>query len=355
MTELKSFLTQMISAPGLSGHELPIRQLVEDAWGPLTDSLAVSRLGSLHGLRRGSAPEPRRSILVAAHMDAIGLMVTGIEGEFLRITGVGGVDGRILPGQLVSVHVGRGQEDLPGLVVQPPAHLLPEDNGSRPVAMEYLYVDLGLPAAQVASKVRIGDLISFAQPPLDTAADTLTGHSLDNRASVAALTDCLQRLQGRQHDWDLWAVASSQEEVGGLGAQTSAFGLRPTIAIAIDVTFASGPGSASHQTFPFGKGLTLGWGADAHPGFYKALSKLADQLEIPYTMETMPRHSGTDATELQVSQAGIPCAVLSIPLRYMHTPVEMVSLKDITRAGRLLAEFVAGLDENFMDALSWED
>jgi endoglucanase len=348
MIELTAFLKQLISAPGLSGYENPIRRLIEDAWKPLTDELSVSRLGSLHGLHRGTAVDPRPGILIAAHMDAIGLMVTGIQGEFLRITAVGGVDGRILPGQLVIVH---GREELPGIVVQPAGHLLPPHLQHAPVPLEHLWVDVGLPADQLLRRVRVGDLISFAQPPLEPAGDTLAGHSLDNRASVAALTHCLELLQGRQHPWDVWAVASVQEEVGGWGAQTSAYGLRPTLAIAVDVTFGSGPGSPSHQSYPFGKGLTLGWGPDAHPGLYKAIEATAKRLEIPYVMEPMPRHSGTDAFTLQVTQEGIPCAVVSIPLRYMHTPVEMISMKDITRTGRLLAEFVAGLEVDFVEKL----
>jgi endoglucanase len=348
MTDLVPFLKQLITAPGLSGHENPICRLIEASWKPLTDDCHVSRLGSLHGLHRGTAAEPRPSILIAAHMDAIGLMVKGIQGEFLRITQIGGVDGRILPGQLVTVH---GREDLPGIVVQPAGHLLPPEVGHAPVPMDHLWVDVGLPADQLRRRVRVGDLISFAQPPLDTAGDTLAGHSLDNRASVAALTHCLDLLQGRQHAWDVWAVASVQEEVGGWGAQTSAFALRPSLAIAIDVTFGSGPGSPSYQTYPFGKGITLGWGPDAHPGLYKAIEETAKRLEIPITMEPMPRHSGTDAFTLQVVQEGIPCAVIGLPLRYMHTPVEMISVKDITRAGRLLAEFVAGLEADFVEKL----
>jgi endoglucanase len=352
MTDLISFLKQMMIAPGLSGYENPICGLIETAWKPLTDECHVSRLGSLHALHRGAATEPRPSILIAAHMDAIGLMVRGIQGEFLRITQIGGVDGRILPGQLVTVH---GREDLPGVVVQPAGHLLPPEIGHSPVPMEHLWVDVGLPADQLRRHVRVGDLISFAQLPLDTAGETLAGHSLDNRASVAALTHCLDLLQGRQHAWDVWAVASVQEEVGGWGAQTSAFALRPSLAIAVDVTFGSGPGSPGHQTFPFGKGVTLGWGPDAHPGLYKALEETAKRLEIPYVMEPMPRHSGTDAFTLQVTQEGIPCAVVSIPLRYMHTPVEMIAIKDITRAGRLLAEFVAGLPIDYMNQMTWDE
>lgn len=352
MIDLTAFLKQLITVSGLSGYENPVCQMIEDVWRPITDDLVISRLGSLQGLHRGVAPEPRPSVLFAAHMDAIGLMVTGLEDEFLRITAIGGVDERILPGQLVTVH---GREDLPGLVVQPAGHLLPSDVQQIPVPMAYLWVDVGLSAEQVRRKVRVGDLISFAQPPLDTAAETLAGHSLDNRASVVALTHCLELLQERTHVWDVWAVATVQEEVGSWGAQTSAFAIRPSLAVAIDVTFGSGPGSPNHKSFPFGEGLTLGWGPEVHPRLYQVLDDLAKHLEIPCVMEPMPRHSGTDATALQVTQEGIPCAVLSIPLRYMHTPIEMVSLKDITRAGRLLAEFIATLTPDFLDTLTWDD
>jgi len=352
MTDIPAFLKEMISTSGLSGYEAPIRRLIENTWRPLAHEASVSRVGSLHALRRGSAAEPRPSILIAAHMDAIGLTVTGIKDGFLRLMAVGGVDGRVLPGQLVTVH---GREDLPGLVVQPAAHLQPPQYRDGPTPINYLFVDVGLHASEVERLVRVGDPVSFAQPPLETSGNTLSGHSLDNRASVAALTCCLDLLQTRNHAWDLWAVASVQEETGCIGAGTSAFALRPALAIVVDVTFASGPGSPAHMTFPLGKGVTIGWGPDVHPKLYKAFEDLATRLEIPYVMEPMPRHSGTDAYTLQVAQEGVPCMVLSIPLRYMHTPVEMVALKDITRAGRLMAEFVAGLAPNYLDTLTWDD
>ena len=352
MTEILPFLKQLISAPGLSGDEAPVRRLVEEAWRPLTEELHLSRLGSLHGLRRGIAPEPRPSLMLAAHMDAIGLMVTGLVDGFLRLTHVGGLDPRVLPGQLVKVH---GREDLPGIIVQPPAHLLPAEIGRDPAPLEYLLVDVGLLPRQVERLVRVGDLVSFAQPPLELSEDYLAGHSLDNRASVAALTHCLMALQGRPLKWDVWAVATVQEEVTLGGALTSAYQLRPSLAVAIDVTFASSPGSPAHLSFPFGKGPTLGWGPTIHPALQKAFKDLAEQLEIPYKLELMPRSSGTDADALQIAAEGIPTMVLGIPLRYMHTPVEMVAMKDITRAGRLMAEFAAGLDEKFMDRLVWDD
>jgi endoglucanase len=326
--------------------------LVEDAWRPLTDELHHSRLGSLHGVRRGIASEPRHSLLFTAHMDAIGLMVTGVVDGFLRLTKIGGLDPRVLPGQVVTVH---GRQELPGTIVQPPAHLLPPEIGSDPVPLEYLLVDVGLSPRQVEQLVGLGDLVSFAQPPLEMGENYLAGHSLDNRASVAALTHCLLELRGRPLNWDLWAVATAQEEVTLGGALTSAYQLRPTLAVAIDVTFASSPGSPSHLSFPFGKGPTLGWGPTIHPALQKAFKDLAERLEIPYKLEALPRRSGTDADALQIAAEGIPTMVLGIPLRYMHTPVEMVAIKDITRTGRLLAEFAAELDDKFLDKLVWDD
>jgi endoglucanase len=222
------------------------------------------------------------------------------------------------------------------------------------VLLEYLLVDVGLRPRQVDGLVRVGDPVSYAQSPFELGTEHLVGHSLDNRASIAAVTHGLMELKRRRLSWDVWATATVQEEVTMSGALTSAFQLRPTLAVAIDVTFASSPGSSGYRTFPLGKGITLGWGANIHPKLYEAFKDLAERLEIPYRSEPMPRHSGTDAQALQIAAEGIPTMVVSIPLRYMHTPVEMVSLKDILRAGRLLAEFAVQLDENFMGKLVWD-
>lgn len=349
MKDLEEFLRQLISVPGLSGFEKPVRDLIAKAWEPLTDELAISRLGSLHGLRCGQGSDPRPRILLAAHMDAIGLMVSKITDGFLSLSEIGGLDHRVLPGQIVTVH---GRDDLPGVIVQPPGHLLPSEIGRDPVPLEYLFVDTGLTSKEVDRKVRVGDLISFAQEPISMGKGLLAGHSLDNRASVVALTHCLELLKNRSPIWDIWTVATVQEEETMAGAQTSAFQLQPELAIAIDVTWAQGPETPKHKSYPLGKGITLGWGPNIHPGLCDALMTTAKQLEIPYRKEPMPRHSGTDAYALQIARQGIPTMVVSIPLRYMHTPVEMIVIKDIKRAGRLLAEFVTNLDREFMDSLS---
>jgi tetrahedral aminopeptidase len=352
MIELSPFLKTLLSQAGLSASEEPVRAIIRDAWLPLVDELTTSRLGSLHGLRRGSAGEPRPRLLLSAHMDAIGMIVTGSSQGLLRFTQIGGVDPRILPGQIVTVH---GREDLPGVVVQPVDRILPVAAREKPVAMEYLFIDTGLLAEDVTRLVRVGDLVSFAQPPIELTGDTIAGHSLDNRASVAALTLCLQELQHVTHAWDVWAVASVQEEVSLAGAITSPFEIRPDLAVAIDVTFAKGPGVSDYRGYPLGKGPTLGWGPNNHPALYKAFNDLADKLDIPHAMEAMPRNSGTDAYGMQVVAEGIPTMVIGIPLRYMHTPVEVVALKDIRRAGHLMAEFIAHLQPDFVQNIRWDE
>jgi putative aminopeptidase FrvX len=361
MSDILPFLKELISAPGLSGYEDPVAGIIEKKWRPLVHEVSRGKLGSLHGLRRATlrTEDQPPSIMIVTHMDAIGLMVTGIVDGFLRLTAVGGVDPRVLPGQMVQIHPtgagpAGGGKAIPGVVVQPPFRLLPDDLEDGPVPLEYLLVDTGLPAGKVAGLVNVGDVVSFAQPPVELSGETLAGHTLDNRASVAALTVCLEELLFHPHSWDVWAVASTQEEVGAKGAYTSAFEIHPTMAIAVDVTWAKGPGATDWSTFPFGKGPTIVIGPNIHPALHKAMQALADRLEIPYALEYTPTHSGTDGYATQVAMEGIPTLVMGIPLRYMHTPVEVVAIKDIQRLGRLLAEFISGLAPDFMEKIVWD-
>jgi endoglucanase len=349
--EVKEFLKQLISLAGLSAYEAPARDFIAETWRPLVDEMNTGRLGSLQALSRGQAPEPRPRLLIATHMDAIGLMVSRLDGEFLHVTEMGGVDARILPGQAVIVH---GRRDLPGVVAQPVPALLPPGSGDKPVPMEHLLVDVGLSAEELAAQVRAGDLISFAQPPLEMGDHFLAGHSLDNRASVAALTVCLDELRHSTHDWDVWAVATVQEEETLGGAFNTAFELHPDVAIAMDVTFAKGPGAADYRAFPLDGGPTLGWGPDMHPALHRRFKDLAERLDMPHAVELAPIYSGTDAMAMQIVAEGIPSMVVSIPLRYMHTPVELISLHDISRAGHLLAQFIRELPVSFTQTLRAE-
>ena len=278
MTDIFPFLKSLISASGLSAYEGPVARLIEERWKPLVDEISTSRLGSLHALKRGTGKGKRPSVMIATHMDAIGLIVTRIEDGFLHVDEIGGIDPRILPGTPVVVH---GKRDLPGVAVMPPLKTLPEGDRGNAIDLPHILVDVGLLPSSVNSLVRIGDTVSFDTQPVELAGETISGHSLDNRISIAALTVCLEDLQARSHAWDVWAVATTQEEETFGGAATSAFHLQPDLAVVIDVTFAKGPGANDWQAFGMGKGPTLGWGANLHPFLFERFKELADKLEIP--------------------------------------------------------------------------
>jgi len=355
MSDILPFLKSLISVAGLSGFESPVAELISKKWTPLVDEVTRSRLGSVHGLKRGrSAEKNRPSVLIATHMDAIGLMVSRISDGFLHITNIGGIDPRVLPGTPVIVHASKTNEELYGVIVMPPANLLPDDKSKGVIGLPYLLVETGLIPKEVEKRVHIGDRVSFGTEPVEMAGGCISGHTLDNRASVAALTICLEELKNKSHDWDVWAVVSTQEEVTAAGALTSTFQIRPTIAVAVDVTFGTGTGASGYSTFPIGKGVTLGISPSIHPFLYKRFKEVAERVEIPVKDEAMPEYSATDADGMQLVAEGIPTMVVSIPQRYMHTPVELVSIKDIQRAGRLLAEFVASLEANFMNKIIWD-
>jgi putative aminopeptidase FrvX len=182
----------------------------------------------------------------------------------------------------------------------------------------------------------------------------VSGKALDNRASVVAAVVCLEELTRARHLWDVYAVATAQEEVGLKGAITSTYGLQPDLGIAVDVTFARQPGTPDERTFELGKGPTIGYGPNFHPKLHEAVVETAKALEMSYHLQATTYAPGTDARAIQISREGVPCALISIPERNMHTPVETVSAKDVERAGRLIAAFITRLDEDFMDSLTWD-
>jgi endoglucanase len=346
MVQTAELIQTLTNAVGLSGYEAPIRELIRAQFAPLVDEVSISKVGSVIGLKRGAAGSdasaPRKKIMLSAHADEIGLIVTGIEKGFLRLARVGGVDNRILLGQRVQVHPGGdgAAGPLPGLIASRPPHVLPADQRDKVIGLEHLYVDVGLPAAQVARRVQVGDLVSFDVQTINLRGDLLTGKAMDNRASVAAMLVCLDELQRLKHSWDVLAVATAQEETSFAGAHTSAYALQPDAAIAIDVTFAAQNDYSSH--IELGKGPVIAVGPNYHPKMSKRLMDVAKQREMDYQVEP-DIGGGTDAWPIQVSREGVPVALLSIPLRYMHTPVETLNVKDVERVGRLMAFYIADL------------
>ncbi len=357
--DMLDLLRELTGTAGPSGSETEIANVISRRWKPYVDELNIDRIGSLVAVRHGQGNEPRPRILLAAHMDEIALMVKEIittgddeqDGGFIRVTNIGGVDKRQLLGQVVTVHSSSG-DDLIGIIGALPTSMLPESKRNKPYGFDELIVDLGMTFEKLLNKVSVGDFISFCQPLRKLLNGRVTAKALDNRASVAAVTLCLEILAERRHEWDVVAIATAQEETRLLGAFTSAFSQRPDIAIAIDVTFGKGPGASDELTFELGDGPTIGLGPNIHPGIYKALKESAKSLEIKVHVEPHAYgSSGTDAFALQVARDGVPTGLVSIPIRYMHTMVETVSVVDIERTGRLLTEFVTGLDDSFLNRL----
>lgn len=348
--DLKAHLRQLCDASGPSGYEAPVREVIAAAWQPWVDALEVGKLGSLIGLKSGSGTEPRPRIMLCAHMDEIGLMVRQIDQGFLKVSRLGGIDVRLLPGMNVWV---QGQRMLPGVVGVPPSFALEAAAQNEYPTYNDLFIDLGLPADEVTALVSVGDVITLDAPAVDLQTDRMAGKALDDRACVAAVTACLDILQSRSHTWDVLAVASVQEEVGSWGAKTEAFRLAPDLAIALDVTFGSQPGMTGN-TYTLGEGPVIGLGANLHPALYQALHEAADRLEMALHDEPFPAHTGTDAWPIQISRDGIPTALLQVPIRNMHSTVETVSMRDVERTGRLMAEFIAHLNADFLTTLTWD-
>jgi endoglucanase len=348
-------LQRLTETPGPSGNEEATAAVLAELWRPLVDETAVDRVGNLIATKRGAGDEPRPTILLAAHQDELGLIVSNIvehNGQgFLRVSSLGGVDRRHLLGQTAVVH---GRETLVGVLGGLPDSMLPKAARGAAYTYEHLSLDVGLPAARLRELVSVGDVVSFRQPLRRLQNGRVTGKALDNRASLVALTLCLERLQERRHTWDVIAVATAQEETVYLGAYTAGYAQRPDVAVAVDVAHAKGPGANDSHLYELGGGPILGVGAEIHPALYKALRDAAKALEMTVGVEPNAYGGGTDAYALQTAGEGIPTGLVLIPLRYMHTMVETGDLNDIERAGRLLAEMVARLDDAFLPDLREE-
>jgi endoglucanase len=322
----------------------------------LVDEMHVGKLGSLIALKKGSAtPEPRPRLMLAAHMDEIGLRVTGIEKGFLRVTRVGGADRRVLLGLEVVVHATRGSRhvrDLPGIVATRPPHVLPKDERKKTVGWDKIFVDVGLPAKEVERLVSIGDSISFRGEVVELKNRRLAGKAFDDRACVAIITLALEQLAEMRHAWDVFAVATVQEEIGLKGAIAASYGVAPGLGVALDVTFGKQPGVSDVDAAPLGDGPVVLLGPNFHPGVVARLKEVAEANEIPYQLEPAPGRLGTDAWAIQVTREGVPTGLICLPLRYMHQPVETLDVRDVERAARLLAIFMAGLEVDFLDNLA---
>lgn len=352
MFDLKAHLKSLVESHAPSGHEAAAREIVRQAWTGLVDEFEQDGLGSLIGIKRATDPtEPRRRIMLAAHMDEIGMMVRDVVEGFVFVHRISGVDNRVMLSQPVMVH---GKRMLPGLVATMPPHLLTAEMRLKYPGWDELIVDVGLPPEEVAELVTPGDLITVDVPMIELQNGRVAGKAMDDRACVAAVTAGLNALKSMRHQWDVYATATVQEETGLWGARVAGYKIKPDIAIALDVTFAPQPGMDADAVSEMGGGPSIGIGPNFHPALVEKIRETARKYEIKIQDDVIPGASGTDAWAIQVAQDGVPTALLSIPLRSMHSPVETVELRDIERAGRLLATFIADLDAEFMSAIVWD-
>ena len=349
--DVEQLLRTLSEATGVSGYEVEVRAIVTEAFSRYADEVRHDSMGNVIALKRGLGAEPRHSIMLAAHIDEIGLLVTRLEEGFIQFDTVGGFDPRALLGQLVLVH---GRRELRGVISSRPPHVLSAAERNKVIPIDQLYIDVGLRRTELEQAVRVGDLISLRQDFLRLRGELASGKAMDDRAGVASLLVCLDELSRLRHLWDVFVVATVQEEVGLKGAITSSFGLAPDVGIAVDVGFGHQPGVSETETIPIGKGPCIGVGPNIHPKIFERLVKAAKDYEIPYVTEAVPGRSGTDAWAIQVAREGVPTGLLSIPVRYMHTVVETVNLKDVARTGRLMAAFISQLDGDTLDAIAWK-
>jgi endoglucanase len=334
-------LKRLCETPGVPGREEPIRALVKDEMKTLVDEMRVDAMGSVVGVKKGSGGGPK--VMIAAHLDEIGFLVKHIDDKgFLRLQPLGGFDARVLVAQRVYVH-GFGGERLLG-ALQPaakPTHLLTDEERNKPPKLDDLFVDVGLTADEVKTKVEIGDPVTLART-CEMIGGNVTSKTLDNRVSVFVMLEALRALG--EHTADIYAVATTQEEVGLRGATTAAFHLQPDVGIAVDVTLAGDyPGNpAQDQITQIGNGTAIkimDGSLICHPQLVRHFRDVAEKHEIKHQLEVLPR-GGTDAGALQRSRGGVPAFTLSIPCRYVHTVNETASLTDIEATIILLARYL---------------
>lgn len=345
---LKDFIREMVETPGLSGYESKVSKVIEKHFKSYADDIRRDKLGSLVALKKGKAGG-KKKVMLAAHMDEIGLMVKKIdENGFIKFTTIGGVDQRTLLTLEVIVH---GEKDLFGIIGNKPPHILEEEEKKKAVKIEDMLIDVGLPKEEVEKFISVGDPISFRRKMISLQNDVISAKALDDRAGVAVMYECLKELNKMNHDCDVYAVATVQEEVGLRGAITSTFDIFPDIGIAIDVGFAHTPELSKDDTCELGKGSAIAFGANIHPKVYEGLIKIAKEYNLPYQEEVYPAGTGTDTWAMQITRSGVATGLLSIPLRYMHTSVETIDINDIKYAGKILANFIVSLNHEDLEGM----
>ncbi len=342
-----SILGQLTAPPGVTGFE----GAAADVAAGLFEERGAKTWRDVNGSVFAKIGSGKPTVLIAAHLDEVALIVTDItEDGFLRIASVAGVDPRVLPGSRVLVD---GREVLRGVVGAMPPHLIRDT--SKNYTMDELYVDIGYGAEDAKRLVSVGDTVRYdALPPLALKNDRLAGKTMDDRAHIAVMLRVMELLEKREIACTVVFCSTVQEERGGIGALCAAYEIEPDIAIAIDVCHAVIPGSTQFDSFDIEKNVLMR-GSNAHPKLFEMLRGAAGYMNIPIDIEANIGHSGTDAWEMQIAGNGAASAVLSTPLKYMHTSVELLSTKTLDNCAKLLAQFIADIGADWEEKLCLDE
>jgi putative aminopeptidase FrvX len=338
-------LRRLLTAPGPSGYEQAPAAVFREAARAFAE-ITHDTVGSTAARVKGTGDGP--FVAVVGHIDEIGLIVHHIDDDgFLWFTGVGGWDASVLIGQRLEIAT-RGDRVV-GVVGKKPPHLLKEEERKKVPELKQLHIDIGArDGGDARSRVRVGDVAVIAGEPVELPNGRVISRSLDNRLGCFVALEAARLVaEAGGAPGDVAAVAVAQEEITFGGARTTAYSLRPDIAVVVDVTFATdAPGSEEKELgrHKFGSGPVLTRGSTLDPTVFELLHAAAEAEGIPFTVDASARSTGTDADAFHVSRAGIPSAVVSIPLRYMHSPVEMVQLDDVENAAKLIAAFARRLE-----------
>jgi endoglucanase len=342
--ETLQVLKDLIDAPSPSGFEQPAQEVFRRAVQPYADDVQTDVLGNAYAIVN---PSGSPKVMLAGHCDEIGFIVKHINSDgYIYFASIGGHDANITVGQRVFVHTENGP--LLGVIGKKPIHLMEEDERGRKTILHDLFVDIGAQGkAAVVEKVAIGDPITYAPGFATLDGDLVVSHAFDDKVGAYAVAETIRLLKGRSLKCSVYGVSTVQEEVGLRGARTSAYFTGATVGIAIDVGFATDyPGMNKNRVgdVDLGKGPAICRGANINPQVYKMLCETARDLNIPFQLDAAGGGTGTDANAMQLNQAGMATGLLSIPLRYMHTPCEVVSLSDIENTAKLLAGFLERVD-----------
>ncbi len=338
--ELTQLTKELCALAGPSGFESPVCAYLADYVRPFADEVKVDPMGTL--LARRSCGKPNaKTLLLDAHMDEIGFIVTAAENGFLRFASLGGLDPRVLPAMEVRVLAPEGP--IFGVIDTMPPHVLKAEDMEKATEIKDLCIDVGLTQEEAEKRIPAGTPAVSASACEDFGDGLLCGKSLDDRSCAAILVKVFEDLADKELNVDLTLMVSTQEEVGGRGAVTGAWNSVPDYAIVSDVTFAKSTDGRS--VIPdVGKGAAVGVGPNMNAAFTRDMLRFAEEQDIPHVIEVCPGRSGTNAEEIQVSRCGVATALVSLPLRYMHTPTEVVSCEDMECVRRLIAGCVASME-----------